>query len=178
MELRTRSIAAIVGLSLAGPLAGDLAAGDCRGCQGLTNHADSALASCFEPPLMNWQISVAYEIDDGSCNDQVDGASITCDPEPCSGTVTYAWGSEVAGGIKEVGYYQSRPSLQPRTTWGFGSRDPWKAGEPGSVSFGPEIDPTLECGRVWSFFIKADLCGPIEATAWASCTPCGLKLGG
>ncbi len=177
MELGIRPFVAAATVLLAGPLAGDLAAGDCRGCVGLTNHAGSALASCFTPPVNGWQISAAFEIESGDCDDLTSGLAKSCDPEPCSGTITYAWGKEVAGGIQEVGYHQTRPTKEAAPTWQFGEKPPWEAGKAGSLSFGPEVDPTLDCGRVYTFFIKADHCGPMEATVWASCTACGLPMG-
>jgi hypothetical protein len=178
MEIGTRFLGTLLAAAalVAGPLVGDLAAGGCEGCYGKTNHADSSLASCFQSPMGAWQISVAYDISPGSCTAYKEGLSLVCDPEPCSGTVTYSWGGEVAAGITEIGYQLARPTPQPRTTLGFAGEPPWKAGESGSVSFGPDSDPVLECGRVYSFFISGDTCGPIQASVWASCTTCGISF--
>ena len=79
--------------------------------------------------------------------------------------------------MSDVGYHQSRPSKGPATSWHFPDKPPWEAGKPGSLSFGPDADPTLECGEVYSYFIKAEVCGPLEASVWGSCTACGLKMG-
>ena len=161
---------------LTGPLVGDLAADGCRGCRGKTNHADSALATCYQSPLADWQLSASYEVNTGSCTSHTSGTTVTCEAEPCSGTVTWSWGAEIAGGIQEVGYQQARPDPQPRTTLDFGPEPPWTPGQGGSVAFGPEASPALACGTVWDFFIEADVCGPMKASVWASCTACGLSL--
>ena len=67
--------------------------------------------------VMDWQISVAYDIDNGACVDILDGTALTCEAEACTGSVTYSWGAEVADSVQEIGYHQSRPSVQPRTSW-------------------------------------------------------------
>ncbi|MDF1799911.1 MAG: hypothetical protein P1V81_12095 [Planctomycetota bacterium] len=176
MGVTSRFIGTVVAAAalLIGPLVGDLAAGGCMGCAGLTNYAGTALASCHQSPLADWQISASVEIESGECNMIKDDLTVLCDANKnCETTVTYSWGKEMADGVKGIGYQQTKPSKQPATSIQFGEKPPWERGKGDSVTFGPDAGPAQECGRVYSYFIEANICGPLRASVWASCTACG-----
>lgn len=146
----------------------------CKGCHGLTGYGDEAYAPppCAQTPYGAWSVAVSCDVFKGKCGfAELDGIS-GCLGSPCESTVTYSWGSEVAGADLEVGYRQTYPVKGGNTTHSYGSNPPWEDGKTGAVTYDPGINPDISCGDEITYFIKGDLCGPFEAEVFGHCTAC------